>query len=305
MIIKILTDSDVNVNMFHSSKNKKIDCTATSLTRKRRGKREQHPPICYAFRGCFNCLELSSVMYLDVSRVKHVISNTSACSSCNVSTFDWYPLFLVRIWSFIHFNDKTRLKHHWTCNIQSIMNCSTLCVGWSLSLSVFLRDFFQIFQQDSKYPSLHPRHQYIQHQVTRSLAIGPTPGLGPSQRCSGGNNFSRTCGKKPATQLRIWENVVIHTWKLLPVPQSSNKFGGCSASTHLKEVRRSRGRCRTAVCHVVVPSPMFCFQSRVGRCALENKTLQCCYPYSTNSPQQNQRNTHPDLLHHAAFQDSK
>lgn len=142
MIIKILTDSDVNVNMFHSSKNKKIDCTATSLTRKRRGKREQHPPICYAFRGCFNCLELSSVMYLDVSRVKHVISNTSACSSCNVSTFDWYPLFLVRIWSFIHFNDKTRLKHHWTCNIQSIMNCSTLCVGWSLSLSLCVFAWF-------------------------------------------------------------------------------------------------------------------------------------------------------------------
>lgn len=41
------------------------------------------------------------------------------------------------------------------------------------------------------------------------------------------------------------------------------------------EVRRSCRRCRTAVCHAVVPSPMFCFQSRVGKCALENKTLQC------------------------------
>lgn len=103
--------------------------TATSLTRKWRRKREQHPAI----------FQLSRTVFCHVFRVKHVISNTSACSSMSPHLIDihssWWDFEAI----YIHFTDKTRLKHHWTCNIQSIMNCSTLCVGWSLP--VFLRDF--------------------------------------------------------------------------------------------------------------------------------------------------------------------
>ena len=156
------------------------------------------------------------------------------------------------------------------------MNCSTLCVGWylSLSLCVFLHDFFRYSNRIQKIlPST--RYQDIQHQVTLSLAIGPTPGLGPSQRCSGGNNFSRTCRKNRPLNWRSGKMWSFTPEKILPVPQSSNKFGACSASTHLKEVMKwsevpNRSLpCRCAVTDVLFPKPSW--KMRFGK---QNTSVQ-------------------------------
>ena len=101
-----------------------------------------------------------------------------------------------------------------------------MCVCVSLCFYAWFADIPTGFKKSS---------QEIFRQVARSLAIGPTPGLGPSQRCSGGNNFSRTY---PSQR----KNLVV----------KSTHWGHDS---HPEVFQRQFKKCRCAVTDVLFPKP--------------------------------------------------